>query len=335
MILIRGIKSEEHARKIDKGIVDCRDILSAILHPPKTGYDFSDYYEKNLVKALSFFSNKENPSLSNPDFLYSLLIDYYIPHIYLTYFHVLNERSIEWLDNFEDDYNFIAINVKIDRNTKAVIGNGFFGAKMRYVDSIREIPQGGSSPFYAACLCSIENQFPNKRDVLLPVQIYNTLAFPLLCRELDKKFTDIENEFRIIAYDCPKKHNGAMMQLPRSATLSGKSGTKYEGLLNAGRNTIFKSNIRVLRSPEMFLSEVLEREKGLITIDSKFKSLNINDISDDYRFLGGKKECEAYIRRMIKHIPEDVYVDKTIIKKHKIADLHNPRYAPSYAEVIY
>ena len=55
MILIRGIKGEVYARKIEEGIVDCRDMLSALLQPPVTGYEYSDYYEKNLVKALSFF----------------------------------------------------------------------------------------------------------------------------------------------------------------------------------------------------------------------------------------------------------------------------------------
>ena len=56
MILIRGMRGEAYARKIEKGIVDCRDILSALLVPPKTGYAFSDYYEKNLAKALSYLS---------------------------------------------------------------------------------------------------------------------------------------------------------------------------------------------------------------------------------------------------------------------------------------
>ena len=56
MIIIRGIKGEQYARKIKKGIVDCRDILSAVLKPPITGYEYSDYYEKNLVKALAYFT---------------------------------------------------------------------------------------------------------------------------------------------------------------------------------------------------------------------------------------------------------------------------------------
>lgn len=75
MILIRGIKGEAYARKIQKGIVDCRDVLSALLHPPVSGYEYSDYYKKNLVKALTYFSNNDVENLQNPRFLYSILIN--------------------------------------------------------------------------------------------------------------------------------------------------------------------------------------------------------------------------------------------------------------------
>lgn len=282
-----------------------------------------------------FFAKEETDSLYNPAFLYSLLIDFFVPHIYLTYFHILNENSIEWLTNFQDDYNFIAVNVKLDRNTHTAIGNEFIGAKMRYVDSICQVPQDGSSPFLAATICSIENLFKNKFDMALPVQIYNTLAFALLCRELDDKFSDIENEFRIIAYDCPKMQKGIMKQLPRLATIQGISGINYEGVLSAGTDTIFKSSLHVLNSPEMWLSDVIEKEKGLITIDSKFKSLNINNIADEYRFIGGKKECEKYIKKMIEYPPKDIYVDRTVLKKYRLDDLKNVRYTPSYTEVKY
>ena len=119
MILIRGIKNEAYARKIQRGIVDCRDILSALLKPPITGYAFSDYYEKNLVKALLQVFPVDD--FHTPQVLYSILNDYFIPHIYLTYFHILNENSLEWLNNFDDEYYFIALNVKIDKITQAAM----------------------------------------------------------------------------------------------------------------------------------------------------------------------------------------------------------------------
>ena len=68
MIVIRGIKEEEYARKIENNIVGCRDILSALLSPPVTGYDYSDYYEKNLAKALLCFTEGRR-KLRDPEFL--------------------------------------------------------------------------------------------------------------------------------------------------------------------------------------------------------------------------------------------------------------------------
>ena len=335
MILIRGIKGKEYARKIRKGIVDCRDVLSTLLHPPVTGYEFSDYYEKNLVKALSYFFYEDVKSLNDPNFLYSLLIDYYIPHIYLTYFHILNERSLEWLDKFEDDYHFIAINVKIDRITQTAIGKEFFGAKMSYVDSISQLSQDDNMGFNAACMCSIENLFSNKRDMVTPLMIYNTLSFALLCREQDEKFTDIENEFRIIAYDCPRIKNGIMKQIPREMTLLGKNGTKYSGVLTAGMDTILNSDLSVLNKPQKLLSDILIEEEGMISLDSRFKSINIKDISDDYRYLGGKTDCEKYIKKMLTYMPEDIYIDRTVLKEHKITDFENFMCTPGYSKVEY
>ena len=335
MILIRGIKGEAYARKIEKGIVDCRDILSALLQPPVTGYEYSNYYEKNLVKALTYFTSEYAGNLHNPQFLYSILIDYYIPHIYLTYFHILNDHSLEWLDKFDDDYKFIALNVKIDRLTQTAIGNEFFGARMSYVDSIGQLSQDETNNFYAACMCSLENLFTDKSDMVLPLQIYNTLSFPLLCREQDEKFTDIENEFRIIAYDCPRIQNGKIKQIPREVTIMGKTGIEYKGILNAGENPVLESNLCLLNNPNKLLSNILMEEQGMVTLDSKFKSINIRDISDDYRYLGGKVDCAEYIKKMLKCKPKDVYVDRTVLKKYKISDIADAVFAPGYEKVEY
>lgn len=335
MILIRGIKGEEYARKIEKGIVDCRDVLSTLLHPPVTGYEYSDYYEKNLVKALTYFTNGDSENFHDPKFIYSILIDYYIPHIYLTYFHILNERSLKWLNKFDDDYQFIALNVKIDRITQTAIGNEFFGAKMSYVDSICQLSQNGTNGFYAACMCSLENLFANKRDMITSLQIYNTLSFPLLCREQDEKFTDIENEFRIIAYDCPRIQDGLLKQIPRKVTILGKTGTEYEGVLNAGIDPVLKSNLSVLANPNKLLSEILIEEQGMITLNSCFKSINICDISENYIYVGGKMDCEKYIKRMIECKPKDIYVNRTVRKEYKKSDISDAVFMSGYQKVEY
>ena len=335
MILLRGIRGEPYARKIEKGVVDCRDILSALLHPPVTGYEYSDYYEKNLVKAITYFLGKDAESIHDPDVLFSILIDFYIPHIYLTYFHVLSSRSMEWLSKFDDDYLFIALNVKLDRITKTVIGKDFFGSKMSYVDSINELPQNGTKGYQIACLVSLEDKFENKIDMTIPLQIYNTLSFPLFCREQDEHYTDIENEFRILAYDCPIIKGDQSRQKNRDIIIFGGTGTNYEGKLVAGENVSLKSDLRVLSNPNKSLREILEYENGNIVIDSKFKSIDIRDISEDYRYLGGKKECAEYINRMLKIDQEEVYVDKTVRREHKLSEIPDAIFVPGFQEVKY
>ena len=295
MILIRGIKGEAYARRIKKGIVDCRDVLSAVLQPPITGYEFSDYYEKNLVKALMYFAKGDVKDLHDPQFLYSLFIDAFIPHI----------------------------------------GNGYFGARMSYVDDIRQLSQDNNADLNVACMCSLENQFVDKGDMMLPLSIYNTLSFPLFCREQDERFTDIENEFRIIAYECPKMQSGLLTQIPRIAKLEGQSGIEYEGILECGVNTLFQSKMRLLRYPYRTIRDILFEENGHVKVNSVFRPINIRDISDDYRYLGGKKECENYMREMISNKPAEIFVDRTVIRTHRFDELQDAIIMPGHQEVEY
>lgn len=335
MILIRGIRGEKYARKIEKGNVDCRDVLSTLLDPPKTGYEYSDYYEKNLVKALSFLVNEDKIDLHNPAFLYSILTDYYIPYIYLTYFHVLNEHSIEWLDKFEDDYKFIALDAKIDRNTQTVIGDGFFGSKMEYVHSIHQLNQKDSSRLYAACMCSIENLVKSRTNMLFSLKLYNTLAFALFCREQDEKFTDIENEFRIIAFDCPAVEEHTIKQIPRNITVIGKNGIKYAGQLKANENTVLKSKAYVLSNPYKSLRDIVFEANGNISIDSKFKPINICHISDNYKYIGDKDDCKKFIQEILKSNTQNTYVNKTKKRILKLEDISDAKFTTGFFKVKY
>ena len=83
------------------------------------------------------------------------------------------------------------------------------------------------------------------------------------------------------------------------------------------------------------MSEILIEEKGMVTLDSQFKSINICDISDDYKYLGGKKNCAKYIKEMLKCKPKDIYVNRTIRKKYKISDIPDAVFVPSYEKVEY
>ena len=73
MILIRGIKGERYARDIERGVVGCRDVLSTLFSPFKTGYSFSDYLEKNLITAITQCVGRKARDFKNPSMLCSIL----------------------------------------------------------------------------------------------------------------------------------------------------------------------------------------------------------------------------------------------------------------------
>lgn len=68
--------------------------------------------------------------------------------------------------------------------------------------------------------------------------------------------------------------------------------------MNAGIEPVLKSNLCALSNPNKLLSDILIEEQGMVTLDSRFKSINICDISDDYKYLGGKMNCAKYIKNV-------------------------------------
>lgn len=322
MILIRGIKGKQYAEKIKKGIVDCRDILSAILSPPHTGYKFSDYYEKNFVKALKLIWPDRSVNLCDPTFLYSLLVDYYVPYIYVTYFHILNDDSLKWLNNFDNEYSFIGMNVNLDKITRTVIGNDYFGAPLKYVDSIGEVEQTGINYNRLACSVAVENVLSGCGNFEHALNIYNTLTFPLLCREREGKYSEIENEFRIVAFDCPKFINNSFITKQRDSIIRGESGVEYFGVLKPTDFVHqFKSNCFALRNPIEPLSDILVREQGKITINSTFKEIDIMEIADDFYYIGDKEKCADYIKRMNSQPQTEKCAEYIVQRTHDISEI--------------
>lgn len=231
---IRGCRNDSIARdkgkrickKINQGIVDCRDLLSTLLDPPHTGYRYSDYFEKNVVQALSFLAGRDCYDIHDKCVLANALMDRYVPHIYATYFHILNEKSYEWLESFDDDYDFIMVEVNLDKLTNTAIGSGYIGAQMHYVNNILDHRQESFLDLYSATMVSFE-PFPNNIDIhAQAIILFNTLAFPLLCREVNEKFTDIEHEFRFIALDLPFVEQSCQHHLFKEISLLGKTGDR-------------------------------------------------------------------------------------------------------------
>ena len=338
MIVIRGIRGEKYARQIETGIVSCRDILSALLTPPQTNYAFSDFYEKNLVEAITQVLGKHKEDFRRPEVLFTVLIDFYIPYIYLCYFHILNTNSLDWLhtsfDSSDDDMFFIALNIELDRITKHSINREIIGSKLNYIDSIKDQEQTGYKHYRTAVMCSIEDLFSERIHLVEATSIYNTLFFPLLSREQDLRFSDIENEFRVIAYDCPRFVNGVRTQKERDILING-SGFSYKGKIVPGEDYILKNTNNLLTNPNSSLSEILNSTNGDISVESCFKPVNIKSIASSYKFIGRIADCERYINEKLSQPQEELYVDKTIIREYKFDEISDVEYFPSNKGIKY
>lgn len=55
-----------------------------------------------------------------------------------------------------------------------------------------------------------------------------------------------------------------------------------------------ESNTYVFLDLKKSLREIIAEEKGMVTLDSQFKSIDIRDISDNYRFIGGKEQAVSH-----------------------------------------
>ena len=85
--------------------------------------------------------------------------------------------------------------------------------------------------------------------------------------------------------------------------------------LNNTMDSMFESNTYVFRDLKKSLREIIAEEKGMVTLDSQFKSIDIRDISDNYRFIGGKEQCAEFIKKSLAFMPQERCVNKTNIQK--------------------
>ena len=76
---------------------------------------------------------------------------------------------------------------------------------------------------------------------------------------------------------------------------------------------MFESNTFVFRDLKKSLREIIAEEKGMVTLNSQFKSIDIRDISDNYRFIGGKEQCAEFIKKSLAFMPQERCVNKQSI----------------------
>ena len=77
-------------------------------------------------------------------------------------------------------------------------------------------------------------------------------------------------------------------------------------------------------------TEVLIKKYG-INLDSKY----MNEISNNYLYLGNKVNCAEYIRRQLEHMSADVIVNRTMYMTREFGEKQHAIYFPKCQEVKY
>ena len=105
--------------------------------------------------------------------------------------------------------------------------------------------------------------------------------------------------------------------------------------LNNTMDSMFESNTFVFRDLKKSMREVIAEEKGMVTLDSQFKSIDIRDISDNYRFIGGKEQCAEFIKKSLASMPQERCVNKTIQRTYRREDIPDAVFTKSHRDVEY
>ena len=105
--------------------------------------------------------------------------------------------------------------------------------------------------------------------------------------------------------------------------------------LNNTMDSMFESNTYVFRDLKKSLREIIAEEKGMVTLDSQFKSIDIRDISDNYRFIGGKEQCAEFIKKSLASMPQERCVNKTIRRTYRREDIPDAVFTKSHRDVEY
>lgn len=204
MILLRGIRGEQYARKIQNGFIGFRDLLSTLLNTNYTGYNFSDYTEdyvnSMLCKMVSPPLNYDAFNKTDQENM-ALLFHPIVPYIYLTYFHILNADSQKWLKEFDDDMKFIFIEPRIDPVSKNLIGDKYVGRKLDYIENCAEADFMDFLGETNGILQFIDEDIKNGVNYELAINYASyvaSLMLRLFTRVTNKKYTRNENEYRIV-----------------------------------------------------------------------------------------------------------------------------------------
>lgn len=117
--------------------------------------------------------------------------------------------------------------------------------------------------------------------------------------------------------------------------IEGINVHKYGAHIFHTMDSMFESNTYVFRDLKKSLREIIAEEKGMVTLNSQFKSIDIRDISDNYRFIGGKEQCAEFIKKSLASMPQERCVNKTIQRTYRREDIPDAVFTKSHRDVEY
>lgn len=316
MVLIRGIYGERYARKIEKGIVSFHDLLSTLAERNESMYEYSDY-DETIIKYI--VRDSMHPALNESEFppeisnkLY-LILNPIIPHMYATYFHIVNQNSISWIDNFNDnDVHFIYIEPKIDKVSGNMIGKNLLGRDMKYVQHAREHEVSDFLLNTTGMVCIFDNDLkrkPTLEQVESHLGAFVRILHGFYTRMIMSKFTDSENEFRIL-FKTPtyisRKTGLYNSRNPRLLTLKIDS-IEYRGYIEFDLFSLgCISTIDVYlhsKTPEFGkINTTLSTEikKGAqFSLVPDFLDVDIRKDTNRYGYIGNKEDCKAFVMKAL------------------------------------
>lgn len=322
MLLIRGVRTEEHAKLINKGIVGCRDVASTLLKGVgNTGYANSNYHEQLFCQTA--FAKQGRLPLVNVlpkgwANVIRIALDLLSKESYMTYFHIVEEDVTErWLSkSWPDGGYFIYYEPRFDLpGLECICGDGYCGTRVEYVTCAEDIDPRKTIARMPSLARLIEREIGSdmgerQREKYL-FDCFTLLA-PLFNRIQTPDFSSEENEFRVLVRTARTVFSDKI-QFPQKCAMRIKCKTGSYELLpksmesSGGLNDvplIFRDGAGNLREFEDIFDAADEPE-----IMSTFIDLDIRDTALRYGYVGNEEDCKKFVRDElsgISHEPDGI-----------------------------
>ena len=313
--MLRGIYGREHAEIIKKGQVSFRDLLSRLLDPYDTGYKYSNFDEVMLREYIQDISKRpiswRKLTTDNLDRL-ALYIDPLLSYIYLTYFHIVTESTLEWIDNFADgDVYFIYLIPRLCRVSNNILGKSILGREIEYLYGNQHIDIDAFMSKTKGIVNILDGDLARSATLDEAITHSGMLARMfsfVFSRRTEGVNTSCENEFRVVYKTPTFISNGGLYSSadPRLYKFL-ISGILYEGYCRYDRqldgspdliDIYLRTKSPLVMDPETTLTENLLKNNKVELLPD-YKAVDIRNVATNYGFIGDKEECALFVKRWL------------------------------------